>query len=792
MDQVDKFVKKHSLFFQWQYFIVYYLIVRFASNISYNLIYIFIIIMLIVKIPFEKISLIFFVIALIMYILGKDVEANHYFSFIYVFLCLTFIRYLYFTAKERSGKAKGELMKFIQIFCLFSFLFLIILIFRNWFGLDLIAGGDFQIYYPEMLRDLSSFPSAWNWTVKSGLGANGASLLWNYLSVSFPISILGSGLGLDWQLVQRIGYLYPFLVLIFISPYIFFRKYFSFPWVILPISIFCFNTYILMLTAGGQIFLSLAYALVPLVFYCFYKLSKDKFISVPMRVSAVIVTTLVFSLQLLFDVRIAYVTLTAVAFYILLAVVFFRENIKNLINFPPVFLGTALLHAFWILPTILLRQNPLEALGSEFVSVGIIDFFSFAKFENTISLLQPNWPENIFGKTYFFKPEFLFLPILAFSSLLFVKNEKKEVKELVAFFAITALLFAFLAKGTTDPFGKLYSWMFSNVPGFVMFRDPTKWYAGVAFAYAFLIPFTVKKIYEKIKSSDKFLLKNQILNMQNLFLLILVLYLLFLIRPALSGQLGGIFRTTQIPMEYLELREFITNQPEYFRTIWIPQSSKYSFYSSNYPLISGTGFLGNYSINTVAEELLKESSRAVLEQASVRYIIVPSDPDGAIFLTDRIYDEEKYLKTVSEIEKVSYLKEVEGFGKIKVFEVPNGKDHFFGTIHELDISWVRKNSSEYILNIKNARKGDVLVFSENFDKNWEASSVKLAYFQKSIRYNKFFNSFILPADGEYPIRVYYKPQDLVKKGIIISLTGVVIIVIIGIYCLIKLRNGRKT
>lgn len=107
MDKIDKFVKKHSLFFQWQNFIVYYLVVRFASNISYNLIYIFIIIMLLVRIPFEKISLIFFVIALTMYILGKDVEANHYFSFIYVFLCLTFFRYLYFTVKDRFGRVKG-------------------------------------------------------------------------------------------------------------------------------------------------------------------------------------------------------------------------------------------------------------------------------------------------------------------------------------------------------------------------------------------------------------------------------------------------------------------------------------------------------------------------------------------------------------------------------------------------------------------------------------------------------------------------------------------------------------
>ena len=309
-----------------------------------------------------------------------------------------------------------------------------------------------------------------------------------------------------------------------------------------------------MLVGGGQIFLSLSYSLIPLVFYCFYKLFRNEFSSFRMKVGMITMSTIVFSLQLLFDVRITYITLIMVSIYILVAIGFSKISFKNLINFLPVFFVTVFLHAFWILPTIILRQNPLSALGSEFVSVGIINFLSFAKLENTVSLLQPNWPENIFGKTYFMKPEFLLLPILAFSSLFFVKGETKKNRELILVFTIIGIVFAFFAKGSSEPYGKIYSWMFSNFPGFKMFRDPTKWYGGIAFAYAFLIPFSVKKIYEQIlvlKIKSKIFSKTFLSFTSKAFVLIIILFLILLIRSAWLGNLKVNFRTTNIPGEYL-------------------------------------------------------------------------------------------------------------------------------------------------------------------------------------------------------------------------------------------------
>ena len=156
------------------------------------------------------------------------------------------------------------------------------------------------------------------------------------------------------------------------------------------------------------------------------------------------------------------------------------------------------LHAFWLLPTLVTHGSAISEFGAIYTSSNSIAFFSFAKFEDAFGLLHPNWPENIFGLTHFMRPEFLLLPFLAFSSLLFVAKENKK-NTYVLFFALLALLGAFLAKGVNDPFGGVYLWFFDHVPGFIMFRDPTKWYLLIVLSYSVLIPYTVGKVYEVLR-----------------------------------------------------------------------------------------------------------------------------------------------------------------------------------------------------------------------------------------------------------------------------------------------------
>ena len=153
-----------------------------------------------------------------------------------------------------------------------------------------------------------------------------------------------------------------------------------------------------------------------------------------------------------------------------------------------------------MLPSFISRRNPIEDLGLAYSSLEAVKFFSFAKLEDTIGLLHPNWPENVFGKVGFPKPEFFILPLLAFCSLFFIKNEEKNKRKYILYFIVLGLLGIFLAKGTNEPFGVIYLWMFNHIPGFVMFRDPSKWYILIVISYSMLIPYSISKIYEYLKS----------------------------------------------------------------------------------------------------------------------------------------------------------------------------------------------------------------------------------------------------------------------------------------------------
>ena len=99
--ELSNYINKHSLALNWPFLIIYYFIVRMLIGVSYVAIYGFIAILLFLRISFERIALIFFLISIIAYISGRDVEANHYLSFVYGFLFLYLLKNLYLLFKHR-------------------------------------------------------------------------------------------------------------------------------------------------------------------------------------------------------------------------------------------------------------------------------------------------------------------------------------------------------------------------------------------------------------------------------------------------------------------------------------------------------------------------------------------------------------------------------------------------------------------------------------------------------------------------------------------------------------------
>jgi hypothetical protein len=660
------------------------------------------------------------------------------------------------------------------LFILFSPL--IIFIFRSWFTTGVtLSAGDWLYAFPQSFSHTFLYPYIWYPLSLTKLGEN------NVLQLPLTTYYLGTGylftdvFHLSWIEIERVLWFFPFLILSFFSSRYLFAFFFSDldeKYSLICSLIFMTNTYVLMMVGGGQISVGIAYSLVPFVFVQFAKL-VNAYTYKPFRLALIV--GLLFSLLVFFDLRFAYISLIPVLLFILFSI---PEIVQKKYVFKNLFLFilflfipfgiTLFLHAFWILPLVLSHQNPAEQLGAAYTSLSSVQYFSFAKFENTISLLHPYWPENIFGKVSFMKPEFLILPIVAFSSLLFVNKKNKKESQYILFFALLGLIGAFLAKGTNDPFGNVYLWIFGHVPGFVMFRDPTKWYMLIVLSYSVLIPFTIWKASGWLSEKSKKKIKNVISH--SLCILFVIIWFVT-IRQAFFGQLTGTFSPTIVPSEYISFEEFLSNQQQFSRTFWIPSTQRFGYFSQNHPAISAEYFFNIFDEKSLIRKLNQPGTEKLLQESGVKYVVVPTDSQKEIFLNDRTYSQKLYLQTIKDVSKIPWLKPVH-VSNLAIFELSNFKNHFWISTNA-KISFQTISPVEYKVSVTNAKKGDRLIFSESFDPNWVLTTSK--YYVSSSKYDSL-NSFILPQNGSYTMDVYYTSQKWVDRGVWISLGALIIIV----------------
>lgn len=656
---------------------------------------------------------------------------------------------------------------------LYGFLIvLIVVIFHNWFTFLLISAGDLGFFHKEQIIQYFNPPFMWETFRNLGFGGNSFISQGVYL-YNIPLGFLGRYL--DFSIIERIIWFSPILVAGFISPLILGKVFKLFPSKFYPLIslIYLLNTYFFMIMGGGQLTVVMGYVIFPLAFALFLKAIEST------KLLPILLFSLVFSLLVAFDFRYTYMfiillflytlficmQLHSFADFLLLGKKYCRILFFTLI----ITLGT---HAYWLLPFSFHFANPVATFTKAYTTENAVTYFSFATFENSLSLLHPYWPENIFGKVGFMKPEFLLIPILAYCSLLFLKKDRK-INRNILFFAFIGLAGAFLAKGAKEPFGELYLWAFTHIPGFVMFRDPTKWYVFVALSYSILIPFSIAKIYAWISSRKEFTR----IYLQNIFLVCTLCLLVILISPALIGQVGGTLKPATVPKEYIDSKNFLIGNKNFSRVLWVPTMQRFTYYSDTHPAIAGKDYFNTFDEYGVVVALHKGNAKTLLEQGGVQYVVVPDDTQKEIFIKDRKYDAVQYTKTVEKLEKIPWLRKAYTFGKIVVFELDNSKDHFWSSDEGVLVKASMVNPTKYIISLKNAKKNDRLIFSESYDANWQATyQGKVIY---SDQYDKLFNSFVLPASGSYALTVSYKPQEFVNAGLLISI-GTFFLVIIGV------------
>lgn len=668
-----------------------------------------------------------------------------------------------------------------NIFSITLFLGFIFLVFRNWFLAPEIIGGDWPYFFSEMTKDYFSYFSVWKPGQGNGLGGiSPAYPLGVFHGFTFFVSHVSH---IPWTFVYKFSWFSLFLVLSILSTMHLLKTVLprvKFWQQIFASMVFSVNTYILMVVSGGQMGVALSYSMTPLVLARFIKIIDNKE-SLKDKTYLAIIAGLVLAIQVMFDPRIAYISMIAVGIYAsfnikkeMLNIFLPLEALAKwgyLILFVFVIPGlvTVLLHATWILPILFFQSNPIS---QDLVSVDGFRFFSFADFSHAFSLLHPNWPENIFGKIYFMKAEFILLPIIAYSGLFF------KFRRRILFFALVGIVGSFLAKGANSPFGEINTFLFEHIPGMNMFRDPTKFYLLIVLSYSVLIPFSIYSISEwlstkcKVQSAElspqmrdpalagQFKVKSCI---PKLFLLFTMFYLLFLIRPAIFGQLGGTFKKHEVPKEYVELKDFLYRQPDFFRTLWVPRQQRFSFTSDIHPAIEAEPLFGTRSAEILSKKISSEQGQALLSELSVKYVLIQYDSLGEQFLDDRKYSEDQRMEYERKLDAIPWLRKIQS-GKITVYETPFKKDHFF--LEKTGrISAIMVNLMRYVITVSIDQPQN-LIFSESYNPYWI-----LTESQKTIPSKKTkngLNSFWLDQKGKYTVDISFSLEKYYKYGQIIS------------------------
>jgi len=673
----------------------------------------------------------------------------------------------------------------LYFFSLLSVSLIFLTLFKSWFIGREIIGGDWPYFFNETLKEFTLFPPAWSVVHGNGLGGTiNTYFLDQYLySIVF---VFTNTLQMPWTFIYKIFWFGLFVALSISSSIYLLKTIFSQAksWqMLLTALIFTTNTYILMVVGGGQMGIALAYATTPLVLARFLIIvQSSKF-----KVQSSLVAGLVLAIQVMFDPRIAYVAMGSVALYYIVQYRWSARGLFWVFVIPGVVV--VLLNGFWLLPLLVLRNYPLVQLGSAYTSIGSVKFFSFADFSHALALLQPNWPENLFGKTYFLQPEFLVLPILAFTALLFIKKLRVTSDGLkiinaqhttgnditILYFAMLALVGVFLAKGANPPGAGVFIWMFEHVPGFVMFRDPTKFYILIVISYSVLIPYSLNNFIDRVT----------VLNKKIVWLPVIafIIYWVITIRPAVMGNLGGTFVDRRVPEEYIQLKDWLVAQKTFFRTLWVPRQHRFAFVSQLHPSIEAGPLLGATDSASLVKVFSQSDTPRQLEYLGIQYIVVSYDVYGEIFQEDRRYSPAKRAYVEQALDSIAWLKKVKT-GEVTVYKTPVAKDHFWTKDGKGMVTWNMLSGDRYMVDVSLNAPGE-LMFSEAFHSGWRASTGDKSIPAQEAEYGMM--SFALPK-GTYTAEIEFTPGGIYLIGRVVSLTTMFVV---SLYLVIQSIIKRK-
>jgi hypothetical protein len=692
---------------------------------------------------------------------------------------------------------------YLLMICIIS-----LIVYWVWFfTMGIMTYGDWGFFFNETQKSLISLP--YIWLANRSFGDLNISV--SFYPVVFLLGILSNVF--SYAVSERILYFYPSILVGFIGSFFLIKKiiYTNLAAFIGSI-VYTFNIYFLIVRAG-HLTLANSFAVAPLILLLFMLLLEER------KYFYAVLAGLASFISSYYEFRafyiIAWVLLLYFFYYIFLQKK--EKHLKSLLAVGSLaiipFVLTILLNTYWLLP--FLKSSSLFTNDVFNRSLFGNEFFNMLY---AITLFHPFWTGKG-ASSFILQPIPAYYWLIPFIAFLGLYLERK--RKYVSFFGLIALLGILLTKQEGFPFNGLYPWLYKYFPGFNAYREASKFYFLIAIGYSVLIAGFIDWLWKKRLTNKLQILLKYLLTASIVFIF------LWNTRPLVTRDVKALFVARNVPEDYILVKNFILQQPGYFRTLWIPDSSRWSIYSNTHPAVgliniidsNWNKFFKKYVVDsrtTSAELLIKfmqgVNSEQLLKIASVKYVFIP--------LADKMNDDnffDNYAMPrqyyIDGLNRVPYLHKINiGTKDVVVYEIYDFISHIsaaddpglIGNKQNKAVEFDYVSQIQYKFKIKNVAKPFYVNFSDNYHLQWKLRIGDFSWIDALIRKDYFvaeknhfkndagFNSYFVDPklicrrfscnkniDGTYDISgtIYFSSQGYMYVGMIIS--GATLIAVLG-------------
>jgi len=535
----------------------------------------------------------------------------------------------------------------------------------QWFNPhSILEYGDWQYRPDESVREQVS--SWMTWVPFNNVGSA------NVLMSGFPLRGLAWGIitqiGLTYDIATKLTLFLPVALGGFLIPFWVGRRWFKHDLIAFVTAVFYGTTAYYLTLQTGHLPIAIIYAILP---YIVWRLD------IALRVNALrdwLLLALMFCVGIFYEVRIMYIVACVLILYMVMFICLHPVRIRSYIKHISIAgLFIAFANVFWLLPTKMAAAQGIDDIaGRGLFGDGLFNL------QQSFAVMKWSWTGQVIDRTFTAQPvpAYLFIiPIIICICLVFANKYRRQ---LLFFLVLTAIGFL-LTKQSTEPFATLYEWLYNNFPGFILFREASKFYIVTAFGYFGLLGYGLLGLKDY---------RNTLRSHHLPFVFYAAIAGVFIVAglnlvPAVNTSLGNTFKNAQMPADYVKLKKFINDQPDFFRTYWVPRDSWWGFYDNTHPKVravdilnqdwkalpinkgSGSGYDLAQSTTAVFSQ---PYSADLLRNASVKYVIVPlRDTVNDDDFFGSYGDDKPYFTNF--LDSVSYLKKVDiGTRDVAIYE----------------------------------------------------------------------------------------------------------------------------